>query len=89
MDWIYWIGWGICTIIYVIFCTILYINLRKQIEKRDIIINIKNCEIRGYRDWLLELAKCEQVDMEKLRNDIEGDCARCFNSRIDWKELYK
>ena len=63
----YWIGWGICTLIYAISLIFITRNYKKRIAFLEMIIDLKNVQI----SWGQEIARNYTKDTEALKKQIE------------------
>lgn len=63
---IYWIGWGICTVIYVIFMVLQRRSFKERIYMLQMVIAFQDLEISVGRD----IAKNYTRDTEALRKQI-------------------
>ena len=61
--WIYWIGWGVCTLIYGISLWLIRRTYKRQIALLNAIINVKELQIGVWQ----EIAELSNKQIEELK----------------------
>ena len=66
--WIYWIGWGVCTLIYGISLWLIRRTYKRQIALLNAIINVKELQIGVWQE-IAELSKKQIEELKAVKGE--------------------